>query len=79
MSSIVLIDQNFSMKMEGRVITSEDAIKLVEGRQKGFHAFETETVPMKNQTQGKGIIILTTKPMPQRLSMEQPQVKADTT
>ena len=67
------------MKMEGRVITSENAIKLVEGRQTVFHAFETETVPMKNQTQGKGIIILTTKPMPQRLSMEQPQVKADTT
>lgn len=79
MSSIVLIDQNFSMKMEGRVITSENAIKLVEGRQTVFHAFETETVPMKNKTQGKGIIILTTKPMPQRLSMEQPQVKADTT
>ena len=67
------------MKMEGRVITYENAIKLVEGRQKVFHAFETETVPMKNQTQGKGIIILITKPMPQRLSMEQPQVKADTT
>ena len=57
------------MKMEGRVITYEEAIKLVEGRQKVFHAFETETVPMKYQTQGKGIIILITKPMPQRLSM----------
>ena len=65
------------MKMEEKVMTYGNAIKFLEQRQKSFNAFGIDIFPIRNQTQGKGMIILIPKQMLQRLPMAQPQVKAD--
>ena len=60
-------------------MTFENKIGLLKGRQKVLNGFQNKIFPIRNQTQGIGIKILTPKKMLQILPIVLLQVKAGNT
>ena len=62
-----------------KVLTYENAYRLLKGRQNSFNGFESKIFPTEKQTRGKVLKILTPKRMLQILQIALVQVKVGNT
>ena len=62
-----------------KVLTYENAYRLLKGRQNNFNSFESKIFPIGKQKQGKVIKILTPEQMLQTLQIALTQVKVRNT